>query len=118
MKTALILLLVLQFVVLAGPVCGNHMTTAESMDCCEKGHQSEGKGIGDAHASDCCATCDIGKSQGTMRQDHNQPVPQLVVLHFVAANVATLPQMAVYGFDCPASPSPPDIFLLDRSLRI
>ena len=116
MKKIIVFLLVLQAVALAGPVCGNHLTVAESMDCCEKGHNEAGSGMRDDHATACCSTCDTGKTQILKKQEPVQPIPGPTVELFTVQTLAHLSH--VVGFQQSVSPSPPDIFLFDRSLRI
>jgi hypothetical protein len=117
MKIALVVLLILQAVALAGPVCGNHLTPAESMDCCEKGHDQNGGGMRDDHATNCCSTCDTGKTQILKRQDPIQPIVQSVAIEIIPV-AGTEILTDVVTFQQPVTPSPPDIFLLDRSIRI
>ena len=115
MKSVLIFLLILQAVALAGPVCGTHLTVAESMDCCEKGHHQD-SGMRDDHATACCSTCDTGKTQILKQQIPFQAV--LVPQEFIP--VETVDQVGFQSdfFQHSITPSPPDIFLADRSLRI
>lgn len=117
MKIALIALLILQAVALAGPVCGNHLTPAESMDCCEKGHSQNGGGMRDDHSTNCCSTCDTGKTQILTRQDPVQPVVHSVAIEITSVAGSDI-LTEIVTVQQPVTPSPPDIFLLDRSLRI
>ena len=118
MKTVLIVLLILQAVAMAGPVCGNHLTTTESMDCCEKGHNHDGSGMRDDHATACCSTCDTGKTQILKKQDPIQPVVHALTFEVISAEVSDSLPTEIIGVRHSISPSPPDIFLLDRSFRI
>ena len=117
MTKILIFLLVLQAVALAGPVCGNHLTVAESMDCCEKGHNEDSSGMRDDHATACCSTCDTGKTQIVKKQEPVQPIPAPISELFTLQTLAHLP-FEFETFQQSVSPSPPDIFLFDRSFRI
>ncbi|MCI0415027.1 hypothetical protein L0222_19825 [bacterium] len=116
MKTALILLLLLQAFALAGPVCGNHLTTAESMDCCEKGHSHDTAGMRDDHATACCSSCNTGKTQILKQQGPVHPVI-VPATEIVSVEISNDLPWWIDSFDPSISPSPP-IFLLDRSLRI
>jgi hypothetical protein len=125
MKLAVILLMLLQSYAFAGPVCGNHATTAESMACCEKGHNDDpGPTIGDSHSGKCCASCDMGKGSAIKRQEnysakisvahlaYEGPLPQIenVELRYIS------PAFADSKHEYP--PGSSEIFLLDRSLLI
>jgi hypothetical protein len=117
MKKVLVFLLVLQAVALAGPVCGNHLTVSESMDCCEKGHNHDGSGMRDDHATSCCSSCDTGKTQLLKKQEPIQPVLTPAIELITIQTFGHLPY-EIDAFQHSISPSPPDIFLFDRSLRI
>lgn len=117
MKIVLIFFLVLQAVALAGPVCGTHLTTAESMDCCQKGHNHESAGMRDDHATACCSTCGTGKVQ-ILKQQESIHTPLDATVELVSVEILVHPSERVEFFECSVSPSPPDIFLFDRSLRI
>jgi hypothetical protein len=117
MKIALIVLLVLQAIALAGPVCGTHLTTAESMDCCQKGHNHDSAGMRDDHATACCSTCGTGKVQLLKQQESIQPALDATV-ELVSVEILVHPADKVEFSEGSVSPSPPDIFLFDRSLRI
>lgn len=118
MKAWLIILLILQVSALSGPVCGNHLTTAESMDCCKKGHHQDGTGLQDPHSAKCCATCDMGKAQGTRPHDSHHLVVQGDAVPVQFIEVEDAPFINFADAQQFSSPSPPDIFLLDRSIRI
>jgi hypothetical protein len=120
-KFLLILLLALQSFAYGGPVCGNHSSTMESMDCCKKGHDQMGTAAaGDSHAEDCCSTCDMGKASSVKAQKQ-QP---LVVDALVSVISFDVPATAsnVRQLECEHqqfhSYSPPEIFLLNESFRI
>lgn len=117
MKSVLIFLLILQAVALAGPVCGTHLTVAESMDCCEKGHNRDGDGMRDDHATTCCSTCDIGKVQILKQQIAFQAV-LVSTEEFIPVQTLDPVAFQIESFHQFISPSPPDIFLADRSFRI
>jgi hypothetical protein len=120
-KVLLIVLLALQSFAYAGPVCGNHVSTMESMDCCKTGHDQMGTAAaGDSHAEDCCSTCDMGKASSVKAQKQEPAVANTLV--------------SLISFDIPASESdlrqqdwehqqfhsysPPEIFLLNDTFRI
>jgi hypothetical protein len=118
MRIALVFALILQAIALAGPVCGNHLTTAESMDCCEKGHNHDGSGMRDDHSTSCCSSCETGKTQILKRQEPIQPVVQASIFEIPSVEVPDDLSDQTVLLQHSVSPSPPDIFLLDRSLRI
>ena len=122
MRIAVILLLLFQSFAFSGPVCGNHATTAESMDCCVKGHNDgDGPAFRDPHSGTCCASCDMGKASAIKRQDNGSR-------HILAAQVLSIlsiPEMQnaampVAFFDAKHEypPGSRQIFLIDRPLRI
>jgi len=114
----LVLLLALQSVAYAGPVCGNHITTKESMDCCEKGHdQTEGAAAADSHSEECCSTCDLGKTNGIKLQKADPMITSAISSDFpllIAAPISH-PDWDPQRFH---SYSPPELFLLNESFRI
>lgn len=123
MKTFLIYLVLVNFSFVTGPVCGHHQTTVESMACCEKGHHdnSNGPGLSDAHSSSCCADCDMGKFQGIKKQDQTQLLVSfepIAHLNTVSPDLSFTYNMEALASEPIASSSPPEIFLLDRSIRI
>jgi len=122
MRIAVILMLLLQSFAFSGPVCGNHATTAESMDCCVKGHNAGGDtAFRDPHSRTCCASCDMGKASAIKRQDngptHILPAQVLSILSIPVMLNAAMP-LASFDSKHEYPPGPPDIFLIDRPLRI
>ena len=69
MKLLLVIALLAQLFAFAGPVCGNHVSTKDSMACCEKGHNDRKDGIHDPHSAACCNSCDMGKTAGIKKQE-------------------------------------------------
>lgn len=123
MKTTLIVLLILQSFAYAGPVCGNHGTTAESMACCEKGHNDGSEdSIADSHSSSCCATCDMGKATAIKKQDQQLLSPAWVLSAILPDNQELL--TAAESVDSSwknqkfTSYSPPQVFLLNATFLI
>lgn len=122
MQTTFVYLILVNFLLVTGPVCGNHQTTVEAMACCEKGHNDVTRpGLSDAHSSSCCADCDMGKFQGIKKQDQTRLFISFEPVAFLSnANPdLTLPlSMEALAFEPIGFSSPPEVFLLDRSLRI
>lgn len=124
-RITIILILVMQSFLYAGPVCGNHITTAESMACCEKGHGDSGDGpfIVDDHANSCCATCDMGKAQAIDRQKGKQLL--LNSQDALPAFSSSIPITGIsesletdWSYQKFSSFSSPELFLLKQSFRI
>ena len=122
LKVLLILLLAMQSFAYAGPVCGNHVSTMESMDCCKKGHDRMGPSpaAGDSHAEDCCSTCDMGKASSVKAQKQ-EPLVTDATVSVVSFDVPVL-ALNVRQLECEHqqfhSYSPPEIFLLNETFRI
>jgi hypothetical protein len=122
-KVLLIILLLMQGFVYAGPVCGNHLTAMESMDCCKKGHVDlSAKGISDSAATSCCGTCGVGKAQLLKGQELN-----LSTFHTIAsvdfeppAETEILSAFVFYDWHRQRAylSDPPKLFLLKESFRI
>jgi len=122
MRVVVVFMLLLQSFAFSGPVCGNHATTAESMDCCVKGHNdSRAPAFRDPHSGKCCASCDMGKASAIKRQDNDPTqisvaralsILSIPVMHNLAMPVAFLDAKHEYP------PGPPEISLIDRPLRI
>ena len=124
MKTGILLILVLlQPFVYAGPVCGNHLTAAESMACCESGHSNAAKtGITDNSSNSCCGSCDFSKAQLLKRHELNlaalhlaTPLPSIPIVES-----ERLADLAFYDFHRQKAylSDPPEAFLLNETFRI
>ena len=124
-RLAIVILLILQSYVYAGPVCGNHATTVESMACCENGHPTDtAPAMGDSHSESCCATCDMGKGSAIPRRQKDSFSPAMdphAVLPPVLAHI--VPELSL-SFDFVwkqekfGSYTPPELFLLNQSFLI
>ena len=120
-KVLLILVLALQSFAYAGPVCGNHVSTMESMDCCKKGHdRMETASAGDSHAEDCCSTCDMGKASSVKAQKQEQLLVEVAVstISFDVPMVSTNVRQQNWEPRQFHSYSPPEIFVLNETFRI
>ena len=122
-KLAIFFLLVLQAFAYAGPVCGDHLTAAESMACCKKAHpDTSGLSISDSDANACCGSCDMGKTQAIKRQDHLslQNIAFLAPAVFATASSIIVPELAISEWSQQkfTSHDPPEILLLTQSFRI
>ena len=120
----LVILLFLQSFAYAGSVCGEHLTAAESADCCQKGHISpSGKTtLTDSTATSCCGSCDSSKSQLLKRQDL-----QISAVHIVtniSDDVVVMPKVvspfvfADFHRRRASHSDPPKLFLLKESFLI
>ena len=118
----LLLVLVLQSFAYAGPICGNHLTAAESMACCESGHQKTAHhGITDSGSATCCGNCDLGTAQVIKRQEQNHSSVQSAVMHVQIPAIAELDSERAYENPHrkkPASTNRPEAFLLNQSFLI
>src|SRR5262245_8784795 len=123
MRVAILLfVLVLQLFAYVGPICGDHLTAAESMDCCKKGHIDATTAVTENSAASCCGSCDFSKAQVIRRQELN-----LSALHFVAPVsfdpvITTEPTSDFTFFNFhkrkDSLSDPPEVFLLVESFRI
>src|SRR5262245_42497560 len=120
LKVLLVLLLAMQSFAYAGPVCGNHTTTMEAMDCCKKGHVEKTSTAGDTHAEECCGTCDMGKASGLKAQKQDTVLINSLVsiLSFEVALSVSHSQPQEWGPQQFQSYSPPLIYLLNDTFLI
>lgn len=123
MKATLIVLLLLQSFAYAGPVCGDHATTAESMACCEKGHNDDSEdSIGDSHSSSCCATCDMGKATAIKKQDHQVLSPAWLLTAILPYEQDLLTAVEIVETSWKNQKftfySPPELFVLNATFLI
>ena len=126
-KPAIVILLILQSYVYAGPVCGHHSTMAESMDCCENGHNlvaTDNPDLNNAHSESCCASCDMGKGLAIHQRQRISlsahldaqavlPVESTIVAPPFLSVSGLVWRQQKFGFY-----SPPEIFLLNQSFLI
>ena len=124
-KLAIILFVLLQSYVYAGPVCGTHATTAESMACCIDGHQSaDVAGLKNADAASCCGSCDTTKGSIVRQRQDTNVVPVLAADAFLQSTLDGAATELPVSFDFVSnhqrfrSVSPPSLFILNQSLLI
>lgn len=128
-KYSALILLLLQAVLYAGPVCGAYGTAAESMDCCLRGEPSEGVALLDGDAAACCGNCDSSDSRGmTTSSRVTVPLPTYFAPTLLG-NIDLLPTTAAmvqrniafqeqWSFQKFKSSDPPKPFLLNESFLI
>lgn len=122
-KVAILLFVLLQASAYAGFACGNHLTAAETMDCCKKGHTDPNElSISDSDANACCGSCEIGRNQAIKRQDRVLSLNDLTVAPAVLPTVCvvTVPEVASSEWSEQKFIllKPPEILLLTQSFRI
>jgi len=119
-----VVLLILQSFAYAGSVCGEHLTAAESADCCQRGHLSpSGKTtLTDSTATSCCGSCDSSKTQFLKAQDL-----QMSAVYFVtniSDDLVVMPEIVSsfifvnFHRRRTSHSDPPKLFLLKESFRI
>jgi hypothetical protein len=119
MKILMVVTLLLQSLAFSGVVCGNHVTTAESMACCEKGHNDGASGIHDPHSATCCASCDMGKTSAIKRQDHVFiEVTQTISSTIIPLMLDTKETQFSFELKHEYPPGGSEILLLKQTLRI
>jgi hypothetical protein len=119
MKVLVIVALLLQIFIFSGSLCGNHVTTSESMACCEKGHNDGAAGIHDPHSATCCASCDMGKTSAIKPQDHvyievTQAISSTIIPFMLDTEESKFP----YDLKHQYPPGGSETLLLKQTLRI